>query len=110
MRVQDVVLDAARLPVEENGSAIQVDGRPSPNLPRPEEDLRGRCTTVAWMRMMGAEGQTFVVTWHGVPIGKLTPLRQRRFIRAEAVSAMLRNAPGAAFGQFRTDLAAIATR
>ena len=37
MRVQDVVLDGACLPVEENGSAIQVDGRPSRNLPRPDE-------------------------------------------------------------------------
>lgn len=37
MRVQDVVLDGAHLPVEENGSAIQVDGGPSPNLPRPDE-------------------------------------------------------------------------
>ena len=44
------------------------------------------------------QGQTFVVTCHGAPIGALTPFPQRRFVRAEAVLAVFRNAPGVVFG------------
>jgi prevent-host-death family protein len=39
------------------------------------------------MRALG-RGETFVVTRNGVPVGELTPLRQRQFVLAEAVVAM----------------------
>jgi prevent-host-death family protein len=39
------------------------------------------------------QGESFVVTRNGVPVGELTPLRRHRFVTAAAVVALFRNAP-----------------
>ena len=54
------------------------------------------------------QGETFVVTRNGVPVGELTPLRRRRFVPAEAAVAMFRGAPRVDLAQLRTDLDTIA--
>ena len=54
------------------------------------------------------EGETFVVTRNGVPVGELAPLRRHRFVRADAAVAMFRNAPGIDVERFRADLDAVA--
>ena len=54
------------------------------------------------------EGETFVVTRNGVPVGELAPLRRHRFVRADAAVAMFRNAPGIDAERFRADLDAVA--
>lgn len=56
------------------------------------------------------QGETFVVTRNGVPVGELTPLRRHRFISADAAVAMFRNAPGIDFERFRADLDVVATQ
>ncbi len=50
------------------------------------------------------QGETFVVTRNGVPVGELTPLRRHRFVTAEAAVAMFRTAPRVDYEQFRADL------
>ena len=50
------------------------------------------------------EGETFVVTRNGVPVGELTPLRRHRFVAAEAALALFRTAPGVDYQAFRADL------
>lgn len=54
------------------------------------------------------QGETFVVTRNGVPVGELTPLRRHRFVSAAAAVAMFRNAPGIDVEKFRADLDAVA--
>jgi len=54
------------------------------------------------------EGETFVVTRNGVPVGELTPLRRYRFVSAEAAVALFRNAPHVDLKKFRADLDAVA--
>ncbi|MCU1486495.1 MAG: hypothetical protein JWN67_3241 [Actinomycetia bacterium] len=54
------------------------------------------------------EGESFVVTRNGVPVGELTPLHRRRFVRAEVVLDLFRGAPPVDFVKFRADLDAIA--
>ena len=54
------------------------------------------------------EGETFVVTRNGVPVGELTPLRRHRFVRAETAAAMFRGAPSVDYRRFRADLDAVA--
>jgi antitoxin (DNA-binding transcriptional repressor) of toxin-antitoxin stability system len=53
-------------------------------------------------------GETFVVTRNGVPVGELAPLRRHRFVRADAVVELFRNAPGVDLDTFRADLDAVA--
>jgi len=55
-------------------------------------------------------GETFTVTRNGVPVGELTPLRRRRFVRAEAVIEMFRSAPPVAYESLRDDLDAVASQ
>lgn len=50
------------------------------------------------------QGETFVVTRNGVPVGELTPLRRHRFVAAEAAVAMFRTAPSVDHDRFRADL------
>ncbi|MDQ3641629.1 MAG: hypothetical protein M3450_09320 [Actinomycetota bacterium] len=50
------------------------------------------------------EGNTFVVTRNGVPVGELTPLRRHRFIAADTAVAMFRTAPPVDYQSFRADL------
>jgi prevent-host-death family protein len=54
------------------------------------------------------EGETFVITRNGVPVGELTPLRRHRFVAAEAAVALFRKAPSVDYQRLRTDLDAVA--
>ena len=60
------------------------------------------------MRKLG-EGETFVVTRTGVPVGELTPLR-RRFVAAEAAVALFRTAPPVDYRRLRADLEGLASQ
>jgi antitoxin (DNA-binding transcriptional repressor) of toxin-antitoxin stability system len=59
------------------------------------------------MRLLD-QGESFVVTRNGVPVGELAPLRRHRFVSAEAAVAMFSSAPAVDFGRFRADLDRIA--
>ncbi|GFG73248.1 type II toxin-antitoxin system Phd/YefM family antitoxin [Mycobacterium botniense] len=50
------------------------------------------------------QGESFVVTRNGVPVGELCPLRRHRFVAAEAAVAAFRGAPRVDFDRFRQDL------
>ena len=50
------------------------------------------------------QGETFIVTRNGTPVGELTPLRRHRFVSTDTVLAMFRNAPAIDARQFREDL------
>lgn len=52
-------------------------------------------------------GETFVVTRNGVPVGELTPLRQRLFVRTDAAIAFFAGAPVVEGARFRADVDAI---
>lgn len=52
-------------------------------------------------------GETFVVTRNGVPVGELTPLRQRQFVPAEAAVAVFAGAPAIEPKRFRRDVDAL---
>ena len=54
------------------------------------------------------EGESFIVTRNGVPVGELTPLRRHRFVAAETAVAMFRSAPGVDYQRFRADLDQVA--
>lgn len=49
-------------------------------------------------------GEAFVVTRNGVPVGELTPLRQRQFVGAEAAIALFAGAPVIDSRRFRADI------
>lgn len=53
-------------------------------------------------------GESFVVTRNGVPVGELTPLRQRQFVSADAAVAVFTGAPAVELDRFRTDVDAVA--
>ena len=55
------------------------------------------------LRALG-NGETFVVTRGGRPVGELRPLRRDRFIDAVAVVDVFRNAPAVNWKQIRDDL------
>ncbi len=50
------------------------------------------------------QGESFVVTRNGVPVGELIPLRRRRFVAAETVLAVFHNAPPVDAAAFREDV------
>jgi antitoxin (DNA-binding transcriptional repressor) of toxin-antitoxin stability system len=52
-------------------------------------------------------GETFVVTRNGVPVGELTPLKQRQFVAADAVVAAFGGAPDVDLERFRADVDAL---
>jgi antitoxin (DNA-binding transcriptional repressor) of toxin-antitoxin stability system len=54
------------------------------------------------------EGETFVVTRNGVPVGELVPLRRHRFVAAETAVALFTSAPSVDYETFRADLDAAA--
>lgn len=56
------------------------------------------------------EGESFVVTRNGVPVGELTPMRRLRFVPVEAVAQIFRTAPPIDAGEFRRDLDAVASQ
>lgn len=50
------------------------------------------------------EGETFIVTRNGVPVGELVPLRRRRFVNGPALAAAFRGAPHIDYRRLREDL------
>jgi prevent-host-death family protein len=50
------------------------------------------------------QGESFVITRSGVPVGELVPLRRHRFVSAETAAAIFREAPPVDYGQLRKDL------
>ena len=53
------------------------------------------------------QGESFVVTRNGVPVGELLPLRRRRFVAAEAALTVFGGAPAVEPDRFRADLDAL---
>jgi prevent-host-death family protein len=53
------------------------------------------------------EGESFVVTRNGVPVGELTPLRRLRFVAAESIAQLFHAAPAIDGEQLRRDLDAV---
>ena len=49
-------------------------------------------------------GKSFTVTRNGVPVGELTPVRQRVFVAADAAVAAFARAPRVASRRFRRDV------
>jgi prevent-host-death family protein len=56
------------------------------------------------------QGESFVITRNGQPVGELTPLRRHRFVSCDAVAAMFSCALGIDFDRFRADLDAHASQ
>lgn len=54
------------------------------------------------------EGETFIITRNGEPVGELTPLRRRRFVRSEAAVDHFRAAAPVDYDRLRDDLDRIA--
>lgn len=54
------------------------------------------------------EGASFTVTRNGEPVGELTPLRRRRFVRAEAAIELFRAAAPVGYEGLRRDLDRVA--
>lgn len=50
------------------------------------------------------EGETFLVTRNGVPVGELRPIRRRQFVAAEALVAAFAGAPRIDGLRLRADL------
>jgi prevent-host-death family protein len=50
------------------------------------------------------QGESFIVTRNGVPVGELTPLWRHPFVAAAAVVAIFKNAPAVDPGRFRADV------
>ncbi len=50
------------------------------------------------------EGESFVVTRNGIPVGELTPLRRHRFVAVETAAELFRAAPSIDAQKLRTDL------
>ncbi len=50
------------------------------------------------------QGEAFVVTRNGVPVGELVPLRRRRFVPRDIVVAAFAHAPAIDAARFRDDL------
>jgi prevent-host-death family protein len=50
------------------------------------------------------QGESFIVTRNGVPVGELTPLRRHRFVDTVEIVAIFRNAPAIHSDRFRADV------
>ena len=50
------------------------------------------------------QGEAFIVTRNGVPVGELLPLRRRRFVARDIVMNAFTPAPAIDAGRFREDL------
>jgi antitoxin (DNA-binding transcriptional repressor) of toxin-antitoxin stability system len=72
-----------------------------------QRELRNDSGTI--MRRLD-EGEAFVVTRNGTPVGELTPLRRRRFVNTKAAIASFRTAPSIDAARFRADLDAAASQ
>lgn len=53
------------------------------------------------------QGESFIVTSNGTPVGELTPLRRHRLVSTDTVVAMFRRAPAVDARRFRDDLVAV---
>lgn len=53
------------------------------------------------------QGESFVVTRNGVPVGELIPLRQRAFVPAESAVGVFAGGPGVELERFRADIDAL---
>lgn len=49
-------------------------------------------------------GESFVVTRNGVPVGELSPMRQRTFVAAETAITAFRGAEPVSLERFQADL------
>jgi antitoxin (DNA-binding transcriptional repressor) of toxin-antitoxin stability system len=56
------------------------------------------------------EGETFIVTRNGVPVGELAPLRRHRFVPAETAVALFKTAPAIDYERFQADLDRVASQ
>jgi prevent-host-death family protein len=56
------------------------------------------------------QGESFIITRNGNPVGELTPLRRHRFVRAESVTSLFHTAPSVDANRFRQDLDALANQ
>jgi prevent-host-death family protein len=70
-----------------------------------QRELRNDSGTI--MRALD-QGERFVITRNGVPVGELIPLRRHRFVAAEAAVEAFRGAPRVDPERFRADLDALA--
>jgi prevent-host-death family protein len=92
-------------------------------------DRRAFCSTVCYISLVAREitqrelrndsgeimrqlddGESFIVTRNGVPVGELSPLRRHRFVRSETVIALFRHAPSVDLGKLRRDLDRVASQ
>ncbi len=53
------------------------------------------------------QGESFIVTRNGVPVGELLPLQRRRYVSAEAAVAAFAYAPAVDRDRFRADVDAL---
>jgi prevent-host-death family protein len=56
------------------------------------------------------EGESFVVTRNGVPVGELSPLRRHRFVPADTAVALFRHAPNIDIARLRADLDCVSSQ
>jgi prevent-host-death family protein len=56
------------------------------------------------------QGEAFIVTRNGVPVGELIPLRRRRFVGCDTVADVFAHAPVIDPNRFRDDLDSYATQ
>jgi prevent-host-death family protein len=56
------------------------------------------------------EGETFVVTRNGVPVGELVPVRRRRYVAAERAAAVFAAAAPGDHRRLRADLDVVASQ
>lgn len=50
------------------------------------------------------QGESFVVTHNGAPVGEFTPLRRHRFVSSVVAVAIFNNAPSLDPNRFRAEL------
>jgi len=66
-----------------------------------QRELRNKSGEV--MRALD-DGENFIVTRNGVPVGELRPIRKRQFIPREELVALFEGAPHIDYEQFRADI------
>jgi prevent-host-death family protein len=66
-----------------------------------QRELRNKSGEV--MRALD-DGEDFIVTRNGVPVGELRPIRKRQFIPREELGALFEGAPHIDYEQFRADI------
>jgi prevent-host-death family protein len=66
-----------------------------------QRELRNKSGEI--MRQLD-DGESFVVTRNGVPVGELSPLRRHRFVSARLAVAAFQGAPHVDLDRLRADL------